>query len=184
MLVKAGVGQIVIAGAVTYYPYLYTYLFLNHQSQNFVVNVKTGQHDCVHKIPVVLPLVVPPMLFDEPNHAADVDICKLTILHLWKINQIAEASMIWPFADACKSRSRVNCDCWSGDWLPYLYFHHFLNHQSLDFIVKVRMGFMIELIKHHFSCLSNMMYYIDFYSIKYCDKGWKKWVNDLKTFLK
>ena len=71
MLVKAGVGQIVLAEAVTDYPYLYTYLFLNHQSQNFAVNVRTGQHDCVHKIPVVLPLVVPPTLFDEPNHASD-----------------------------------------------------------------------------------------------------------------
>ena len=70
MPVKAGVGQIVIAGAVTDYPYLYTYLFLNQQFQNFVVNVSTGLHDCVHKIPVVLPLVVPPTLFDEPNHAA------------------------------------------------------------------------------------------------------------------
>ena len=41
------------------------------------MNVRTGLHDCVHKIPVVLPLVVPSMLFYEPNHEADVDKCKL-----------------------------------------------------------------------------------------------------------
>ena len=66
MPVKAVVGQIVIAGAVIYY--LYSYHFLNHQPLNFIVNVRTGLHDCVHKIPVVLPLVVPPTLFYEPNH--------------------------------------------------------------------------------------------------------------------
>ena len=79
---KAGVGQIVLAGAVTYYPYLYTHLFLDCQFQNFIVNVSNGLHDCFHKIPVVLPLVVPPTLFYENNHAADVDRCKLTILSI------------------------------------------------------------------------------------------------------
>ena len=78
MPVKAVVGQIVIAGAVTYY--LYSYYFLNHQSHNFIVNVRKGLHDCVHKIPAVLPLVVPSTLFYEPNHEANVDRCKLAIL--------------------------------------------------------------------------------------------------------
>ena len=42
------------------------------------MKVRIGLPDWVHKIAVVLPPVVPPTLFYEPNQEADVDRCKLT----------------------------------------------------------------------------------------------------------